>query len=85
VHWKPPPEGLIKLNVDDNFLEDSFHLGVGGVLCGHDVNWIARFTYFANDGNVLLAKLRAIQLGIATCYDPDYTHFICESDIPFSM
>jgi len=37
-HWKPPPKGLIKLNVDGTFLEDSFRLGAGGVLHGHDGN-----------------------------------------------
>lgn len=38
VHWKPPLEGLIKLNVDDSFLEDSSRLGAGGVHRGHDGN-----------------------------------------------
>jgi hypothetical protein len=80
VHWKPPPEGLIKLNVNGSFLEDGFCLGTGGVLCGHDGNWIAGFTHFANGGDALLAELRAIQIGIATCYDLGYTHFIGESD-----
>jgi len=80
VHWKPPPEGLIKLNVEDSFLEDGFRLGASGVLRGHEGNWIAGFTHFGNGGDALLAKLRAIQLGIATCYDLGYTHFICESD-----
>jgi hypothetical protein len=80
VHWKPPPEGLIKLNVDGSFLEDGFRLGAGGVLRGHEGNWIAGFTHFGNGGDALLAELRAIQLGIATCYDLGYTHFICESD-----
>lgn len=40
------------------------HLGTGGVVCGHDGNWITRFTYFENGGNALLAELCAIQLGI---------------------
>jgi len=34
--WKPHCEGLIKINVDDNFLEDNSRLGVGGVVCDHD-------------------------------------------------
>jgi len=67
-------------NVDESFLEDSFRLGAGGVLRGHDGNWIAGFAHFANGGDALLVELRVIQLGIATCYDLGYTHFICESD-----
>ena len=55
VHWKPPPEGLIKLNVDGSFLEYSFRLGAGGVLRGHDGNKIAGFTHFANGCDALLA------------------------------
>ena len=38
------------------------------------------FTHFAIGGDALLAELCAIQLGIATCYDLSYTHFIRESD-----
>jgi predicted amidohydrolase len=80
VHWKPPPEGLIKLNVDGSFLADGFRLGAGGILRGHDGKWIAGFTHFENGGDALFAELRAIQLGIATCYDIGYTHVICECD-----
>jgi hypothetical protein len=80
VHWKPPLEGLIKLNVDGSFLVESFRLDAGGVFCGHDGNWITGFTHFINGGDALLAKFHAIQLGIATCYDLGYTHFICKND-----
>ncbi|RHN54219.1 hypothetical protein MtrunA17_Chr5g0404331 [Medicago truncatula] len=34
--WKPPHKGLIKINVEDNFLEDISRLGVGRVVRGHD-------------------------------------------------
>ena len=89
MHRKPPLEGLVKLNVDDSFLEDDFRLSASGVLRGRDGNWIAEFTRFANSGDALLVGLRAIQLGIAcvkkkleiaTFYDLGYTHFNCESD-----
>jgi len=80
VHLKPPPKGLITLNVDGSFLEDSFRLGAGGVLRGYDGNWITGFTHFENGGDALLAELRVIQLEISTCYDLGYTHFIYESD-----
>jgi len=33
-----------------------------------------------NGGDALMAKLHAIQLGIATCYDLGHTSVICESD-----
>lgn len=78
MHWKPPLESLIKLNVDDSFLEDNSRLGAGGVHRGHDL--IAGFTYFANGGDALLTELHAIQLGIGTCYDIGCTNFICESN-----
>jgi len=80
AQWKPPPEGLIKINMDDSFLEDSSRLGAGGVICGHDGGWIAGFTHFENGGDALMPEPRAIQLGIATCYDLGYTSIICESD-----
>lgn len=35
---------------------------------------------FPNGGDALLVELRSIQLGIATCYDLDYTNFICKGD-----
>jgi len=59
--------------------ENNSHLGVGRVIRGHDGSWITRFTHFENDGDALLVELRAIQLGIATCYDFVYTNIICES------
>lgn len=34
--WKPSHKGLIKINVEDSFLEDISRLGVGGVVRGHD-------------------------------------------------
>jgi len=80
VHWEPPLEGLIKLNIYGSFMKDISRLGAGGVYRGHDGNWIVGFTYFANGGDALLTELLAIQLGIATCYAIRCTNFICESD-----
>lgn len=60
--WKPSHKGLIKINVEDSFLEDISRLGVGGVVRGHDSSWIAGFTHFKNGGDALLAELRLFNL-----------------------
>ncbi|GAU37315.1 hypothetical protein TSUD_354720 [Trifolium subterraneum] len=36
VSISPPPEGALKCNVDDSFLEDSLYLGAGGVVHNHE-------------------------------------------------
>jgi len=62
-HWKPAPERLMKINVDDSFLKGSSCLEAGGVVRGHDGSWIAGFTHFENGGDALLAELVLFNLG----------------------
>lgn len=39
--WHPPPEGMLKLNVDAALFEDSFQTSIGMVLRSHDGEFIA--------------------------------------------
>ena len=63
----PPPEGTLELNIDGRFLEDFGCLGVGGVVGNHDGDWIAGFSHYEVGSDVLLAELRAIQIGLDFC------------------
>ena len=81
AHWIPPPEGtLIKLNIDGSFLEDLGCLGAGGVVRNHNGDWIAGFSHYEAGGDVLLAVLHAIQIGLDFCSLKGYVKIICESD-----
>jgi hypothetical protein len=53
----PCLEGTLKLNVGGSFLEGSGCLGVGGVVCNHDKNWIADFSSYEVGGDALLVEL----------------------------
>lgn len=79
-HWSLPHVGTVKVNVDGSFLDGTSHLGAGGVVRGADGNWVISFTHFKDAGDVLLAKLLAILLGINLCYNLGYKDFVCECD-----
>jgi len=55
AHWNPLSKGTLKLNINDNFLEDYGILGVGGVVRDHNVDLV---------GDALLTELRAIQTNL---------------------
>jgi hypothetical protein len=80
VHWIPPPEGTLKLNIDGSFLEDLGCLAVGGVVRNHDGDWIAGFSDYEAGGDALLAELRVIQIGLDFCSLKGYDNITCESD-----
>jgi len=71
THWIPPPKGTLKLNIDGSFLQDFGCLGAGGVVRNHDGDWIAGFSHYEVGGDVILAELRVIQIGLDFCSKKD--------------
>jgi len=55
-------------------------LGAGGGVLNHDEDLIVGFSRFEVEGDVLLAELRAIQMGLDFCRNKGYNNIICESD-----
>ncbi|XP_039688729.1 uncharacterized protein [Medicago truncatula] len=77
AHWILHPEGTLKINIDDSFLEDWI---AGGGVRNHDGDWIAGFSHYEAGGDALLAELRAIRIGLDFCNLKGYVNIICESD-----
>ena len=67
THWSPPPEGILKLNIDGSFLENFGSLGAGSVVRNHNGDWITGFSHYEDGGDALLAELRVIQTGLDFC------------------
>lgn len=80
ARWSPPPDSMIKVNVDGSFLDSASRLGASSVVYGANCNWITSFTHFEDGGDALLAELRAILMGLKLCYDIGYKAIVCECD-----
>ncbi|CAJ2640018.1 unnamed protein product [Trifolium pratense] len=67
--FEPSYEGTLKLiNVDGSFSEDSFCLGVDGVIHSNEGDCVANFSHYEVDGDdALLAELHVIQMRLEFC------------------
>lgn len=63
VRWIPPPEGLVKLNVDGNCNKLNV-ISVGGAIRNAQGDWIAGFSCKLGAGPALLAKVWVVFLGL---------------------
>jgi len=71
---------LYSFRFNGSFLEDFCCLGAGGVVRNHDGDWIAGFSHYEVGGDVLLAELCVIQIGLDFCSKKSYVKIIYESD-----
>jgi hypothetical protein len=58
------------------FLEGFGCFGVGAGVPDHDGDWIASFSLFEVEGDVLLAELRAIQMDLDFCCNKGYNNIM---------
>ncbi|PNX91147.1 proteasome subunit alpha type, partial [Trifolium pratense] len=66
--FEPSYEGTLKLNVDGSFLEDSFCLGVDGVIRSNEGDCVADFSHHKVDGDdALPTEFRVIQMRLEFC------------------
>jgi hypothetical protein len=72
AHLSRAQEETLKLNIDGSFLEDSKCLGVGGVVCNHYGDWVADFSHFEIEGDVLQAKLFVIYMSLDFCHNKNH-------------
>lgn len=57
VRWQPLLTGIVKLNVDGSFSEQTSRMGSGGLIRNNVGEWIAGFSSSDGSGGVLLAEL----------------------------
>jgi hypothetical protein len=83
AHTSLSLEDTLKLNVDGNFLEDSFLVlrELMGVIRNYEGDWVTEFSHHEIGGDVLLAELRAIQMKFEFCRNKSYSNNnVCESN-----
>ncbi|KAJ1376124.1 Ribonuclease H-like superfamily [Sesbania bispinosa] len=78
--WSCPPASFSKLNVDGSFNPVSRAMGIGGVLRDSDGHWIRGFSDHRAYGNILEAKLLALQVGLQYAWEQNHRYILCETD-----
>ncbi|MCI11085.1 ribonuclease H protein [Trifolium medium] len=80
VRWHPPPEGFIKMNVDESSIGNPGNAGFRGLLRNDRGNWIHGFSGSCGRASNLLTELSAIWSGLQLAWDLGYRSIVLESD-----
>lgn len=80
VHWKPPPSGSVKLNIDVSYVEAASRMGYGGILRPDARLWLSGFSSSDGEGDELLAEIIAVQKRLSLAWDLGYKRVCCEID-----
>jgi hypothetical protein len=68
--WKPPDEGVLKMNVDARFSMTSHEGALGLVLREHEVSLIRRHTiWYCHAANALITESSIVRDGIKLAFD----------------
>ncbi|KAJ1389284.1 Ribonuclease H domain [Sesbania bispinosa] len=80
VHWSPPSQDTIKINVDGSCLLDSYSMGVGGVVRNSSKTCLGDFFGFVGIGDAFEAELRAVLEGLHFALGKGWRNIVIESD-----
>ncbi|XP_061358638.1 uncharacterized protein LOC133302833 [Gastrolobium bilobum] len=80
VHWEVPPPNWIKINSDGACAEEGIRMSCGGVARNCYGEWIAGFSKKLGSGNVLMAELWGVILGLEWAWVQGYQQLIIEVD-----
>lgn len=70
----------MKLNVDGNVSKSHGKAMYGGLLRDHDGTWIAGFNDSPGMVDIIMAELKAIQMGFCLAWQRGFHNIVCESD-----
>ncbi|XP_061340875.1 myrcene synthase, chloroplastic-like [Gastrolobium bilobum] len=79
-HWEAPPTTWIKLNSDGACSVKGTRLSCGGVIRSCNGDWIAGFSKGLGCGNILMAKLWGILIGLEWTWVKGYQRVMVETD-----
>ncbi|KAJ1399723.1 Ribonuclease H domain [Sesbania bispinosa] len=79
-HWNPPPQDIVKLNVDGSYFQDCQRMGVGGIFRTSACVCLGGFQGFAGVGDSFEAKLLALLSGLQFAWMKGCRNMIVESD-----
>ncbi|KAK4707285.1 hypothetical protein R3W88_033132 [Solanum pinnatisectum] len=80
VAWHQPPEGMLKLNIDGSFDQNSKMGGTSGVIRDHLGSWIAGFSCKVKVVNAHHAELLALLHGLNLAQKININHLLVETD-----
>ncbi|KAJ1388012.1 Ribonuclease H-like superfamily [Sesbania bispinosa] len=78
--WLPPPNGVIKVNIDGNFSVSSHLAGMSVVIRSDSAEWIFGVSGFSHARTSLHTELLAVHMGLLSAWENDYRNLICETD-----
>ncbi|KAF7826704.1 non-LTR retroelement reverse transcriptase-like [Senna tora] len=81
--WHPPPNDVIKVNVDGSFLANNLAMSCGGVARDCYGNWLYGYSKSLGKGCSAYAELWSIYFGLSTAWDRGYKKVILESESSF--
>ncbi|KAF7814562.1 putative ribonuclease H-like domain-containing protein [Senna tora] len=64
IIWIPPEASMFKINVDGSCWENDMSISCGGVIRDAGKRWIIGFSKNLGKGNILLAKMWGIRMGL---------------------
>ncbi|KAK4733524.1 hypothetical protein R3W88_007785 [Solanum pinnatisectum] len=80
VAWHKPPEGVLKLNIDGSFEQNTTNGGTGGVIRDHFGKWITGFTCKIKAQNAHHAEILALLHGLNLATRLNLAHLQVETD-----
>ncbi|GAU48831.1 hypothetical protein TSUD_190610 [Trifolium subterraneum] len=80
VSWHPPPENVIKVNVDGSSIGNQGPSGFGGLLRKTFGGWITGFAGSCGFTSNINAELQVILHGLDIAWNHGFRNVICESD-----
>ena len=78
--WLPPPDDMVKLNVDASVMLSLGRGGVGGIIRNNSSEWITGFSASVDSCNVLHTEILAILRGLDFAWGHGFRNIVCETD-----
>ncbi|KAF7824601.1 putative ribonuclease H-like domain-containing protein [Senna tora] len=78
--WRPPEANMFKVNVDGSCWENDMSIRCGGVIRDAEKKWVMGFAKNLGKGNVLLADLWGIRMGLQIAWNNGLSTITIESD-----
>lgn len=80
IHWSPPPVHILKLKFDGCSLGNPSPSGIGGLIRDFTCTCLQAFSGPIGIGDVILAEIRAIVVGLKMAHSLGFHHLIVEGD-----
>ena len=80
IRWIPPPESVVKVNVDGASERNPGRAGIGGLIRGETGIWLGGFAESVGKASNIAAELWGILKGMQLAWGKGYRDVIVETD-----